>query len=108
MRQGCTGPADRSKWRRTWFVPNFSGVTWFETEAGLVLADSGTERLAPGLAAQLRKHTQVPVHIAIFTHGHLDHTYGLKSFLLPDESRPRIVAWRAILDRSRTMSELPV
>jgi hypothetical protein len=34
---------------RTWFVSNFSGITAFETEAGLVLVDSGTERLAPGL-----------------------------------------------------------
>ena len=52
---------------RTWFVSNFSGVTGFETEAGLVLVDSGTERLAPGLAAQFRKQTQAPVHTAIFT-----------------------------------------
>jgi glyoxylase-like metal-dependent hydrolase (beta-lactamase superfamily II) len=58
---------------RTWFVSNFSGVTAFETEAGLVLIDSGTERLAPGMAAQLRVKTQAPVHTAIFTHGHLDH-----------------------------------
>ena len=84
---------------RTWFVSNFSGVTAFETQAGLVLVDSGTERLAPGLAAQLRENTQAPVHTAIFTHGHLDHAYGLKSFLVPDQPRPRIVAQRAILDR---------
>ena len=63
---------------RTWFVSNFSGVTAFETQAGLVLVDSGTERLAPGLAAQLRENTQAPVHTPIFTHGHLDHAYGLK------------------------------
>ena len=81
---------------RTWFVSNFSGVTAFETQAGLVVVDSGTERLAPGLAAQLRENTQAPVHTAIFTHGHLDHAYGLKSFLVPDQPRPRIVAQRAI------------
>jgi glyoxylase-like metal-dependent hydrolase (beta-lactamase superfamily II) len=93
---------------RTWFVSNFSGVTAFETEAGLVLVDSDTERLAPGLAAQLREHTQAPVHTAIFTHGHLDHAYGLKSFLMPDQPRPRIVAQREILDRSHAMSGPPV
>jgi hypothetical protein len=38
-------------------------------------------------------------HTAIFTHGHLDHAFGLKSFLMPDQPRPRIVAQRAILDR---------
>src|SRR5271157_1963049 len=61
---------------RTWFVSNFSGVTAFETEAGLVLVDSGTERLAPGMAAQLREKAQAPVHTAIFTHGHLDHAWS--------------------------------
>jgi glyoxylase-like metal-dependent hydrolase (beta-lactamase superfamily II) len=71
---------------RAWFVSNFSGFTAFETEAGLVLVDSGTERLAPRLAAQLRKHTQAPVHTAIFTHGHLDHAYGLRSFLVPESA----------------------
>jgi glyoxylase-like metal-dependent hydrolase (beta-lactamase superfamily II) len=83
----------------SWFVSNFSGVTAFETGEGLVLVDSGTERLAPGLSAQLREKTQAPVHTAIFTHGHLDHAYGLQSFLTPDQGRPRIVAQRAILDR---------
>ena len=93
---------------RTWFVSNFSGVTAFETEAGLVLVDSDTERLAPGLAAKLSEHTKAPVHTAIFTHGHLDHAYGLKSFLMPDQPRPRIVAQREILDRSHAMSGPPV
>ena len=83
----------------TWFVSDFSGVTAFETEVGLVLVDSGQERAAPGMAAQLREETQAPVHTAIFTHGHLDHAYGLKSFLMPDQPAPRIVAQRAILDR---------
>jgi alkyl sulfatase BDS1-like metallo-beta-lactamase superfamily hydrolase len=83
----------------TWFVSNFSGVTAFETEAGLVLIDSGTERAAPEMATQLREKTKAPVHTAIFTHGHLDHAYGLKSFLMPDQPVPRIVAQRAILDR---------
>jgi glyoxylase-like metal-dependent hydrolase (beta-lactamase superfamily II) len=84
---------------RTWFSSNFSGVTAFETDAGIVLVDSGLERLAPGLAAQLRQHSQAPIHTAIFTHGHVDHAYGLAAFLLPGQPRPRIVAQRQILDR---------
>jgi glyoxylase-like metal-dependent hydrolase (beta-lactamase superfamily II) len=71
----------------TWFVLDFSGVSAFETDAGLELVDSGTERAAPGMAAQLREKTQAPVHTAIFTHGHLDHAYGLKSFCCPINRR---------------------
>jgi len=51
------------------------------------------------MAALIREKTQAPVHTAIFTHGHLDHAYGLKSFLMPDQPAPRIVAQRAIFDR---------
>jgi glyoxylase-like metal-dependent hydrolase (beta-lactamase superfamily II) len=69
------------------------------TEDDGTVSENGTERLAPGLAAQLRKHTQLAVHTAIFTHGHLDHAYGLKQFLVPDQPQPRIVAQREILDR---------
>jgi len=91
------GPVEVAK--RTWFSSNFSGVTAFETDEGLVLVDSGLERMAPMLAASLREKTQAPVHTAIFTHGHVDHAYGLSSFLIPGQPRPRIVAQRRILDR---------
>src|SRR5229473_4217357 len=38
---------------RTWFQSRFSGVTAFETDAGLVLVDSGLAPLAPKLAQGL-------------------------------------------------------
>ncbi|HVJ55168.1 MAG TPA: alkyl sulfatase dimerization domain-containing protein [Aliidongia sp.] len=91
------GPVEVAE--RTWFISNFSGITAFETDEGIVLVDSGMERLAPGLAALLRERTQAPIHTAIFTHGHVDHAYGLQAFLIPGQPRPRIVAQRAILDR---------
>jgi len=84
---------------RTWFLSQFSGVTAFETDDGLVLVDSGLQAMAPMLAGLLREKTQAPVHTAIFTHGHVDHAYGLQAFLMPGQKRPRIVAQRAILDR---------
>jgi glyoxylase-like metal-dependent hydrolase (beta-lactamase superfamily II) len=39
------------------------------------------------------------VHTAIYTHGHLDHAYGLAAFLLDEQPRPRVVAHRATLAR---------
>jgi alkyl sulfatase BDS1-like metallo-beta-lactamase superfamily hydrolase len=84
---------------RSWFLSEFSGVTAFETDDGIVLIDSGLQALAPLLARRLRQKTQAPIDTAIFTHGHIDHAYGLEAFLLPGQKRPRIVAQRAILDR---------
>src|SRR5437016_3390467 len=81
---------------RTWFQSLFSGVIAFETDAGLVLVDSGLAHRGAALAELLRRKTRAPVHTAIFTQGHVDHAYGLKPFLLPGQPIPRIVAHRAM------------
>lgn len=83
------GPVEVAE--RTYFASMFSGVTAFDTDEGLVLIDSGMARLAPGLAALFRQRTQQPVHTAIFTHGHVDHAFGLSAFLLPEQDAPRVV-----------------
>ena len=81
---------------RTWFASQFSGCTAFETDEGLVLVDTGTKQFAPVLAARLREKTQAPVHTAIYTHGHIDHAYGLDQFLLPGQKKPRVIAHAAM------------
>jgi glyoxylase-like metal-dependent hydrolase (beta-lactamase superfamily II) len=81
---------------RTWFASQFSGCTAFETDEGLVLVDTGTRQFAPVLAAMLRQKTQAPVHTAIYTHGHIDHAYGLEAFLMPGQKRPRVIAHSAM------------
>jgi glyoxylase-like metal-dependent hydrolase (beta-lactamase superfamily II) len=81
---------------RTWFQSQFSGVTAFETDEGLVLVDTGTRNFAPAIAAMLRQKTGAPVHTAIYTHGHVDHAYGLEAFLVPGQKRPRVIGHRAM------------
>jgi len=84
---------------RTWFQCAFSACTGFETDAGLVLVDTGLARLAPQLAAKLREKTAAPVHTAIYTHGHVDHAHGLEAFLAPGQAPPQVVAHRAVPER---------
>lgn len=91
------GPVEVAK--DTYFASMFSGVTVFETGEGLVLVDTGLRRLSPGLAAVLRQVSSAPVHTAIYTHGHVDHAFGLEAFLLPGQPPPRIVGHRRMLDR---------
>ena len=81
---------------RSWFQSQFSGVTAFETGEGLVLVDTGTRQFAPMLAAMLRQKTNAPVHTAIYTHGHVDHAFGLDAFLVPGQARPRVIAHSAM------------
>ncbi|HEY0105249.1 MAG TPA: alkyl sulfatase dimerization domain-containing protein, partial [Rhizomicrobium sp.] len=61
-----------------------------------VLVDTGTKQFAPAIAAMLRAKTQAPVHTAIYTHGHVDHAYGLDRFLLPGQKPPRVIAHAAM------------
>ncbi len=79
---------------RTWFQSQFSGVTAFETDEGLVIVDTGTRQFAPAIAAMLRQKTNAPVHTAIYTHGHIDHAYGLEAFLVPGQKKPRVIGHR--------------
>jgi glyoxylase-like metal-dependent hydrolase (beta-lactamase superfamily II) len=81
---------------RTWFQSQFSGTTAFETDDGIVLVDTGTRQFAPALAAMLRQKTQAPIHTAIYTHGHIDHAYGLDAFLVPGQKKPRVIAHSAM------------
>jgi glyoxylase-like metal-dependent hydrolase (beta-lactamase superfamily II) len=84
---------------RTWFASQGSGVTAFETDAGLVLVDSGTRLFAPVLAGRIREATAAPVHTAIYTHGHIDHAYGLPELLAEGQGRPRVIGHRAMPER---------
>jgi glyoxylase-like metal-dependent hydrolase (beta-lactamase superfamily II) len=92
---------------RTWFQCAFSSCTGFETDAGLVLVDTGQARLAPALAARLRERTAAPVHTAIYTHGHVDHAHGLPAFLVPGQPPPAVLAHRAVPDRLARYARTP-
>ena len=91
------GPVEVAE--RTWFQSMLSSCIGFDTDDGLVLIDSGTVSFAPGLADLLRAKTQAPIHTAIFTHGHVDHAFGLDQFLVEGQSPPRVIAHQATVAR---------
>jgi glyoxylase-like metal-dependent hydrolase (beta-lactamase superfamily II) len=88
------GPVEVAE--RTYFGSAFSGVTAFETDAGIVLVDSGLKKLGPMLASMIRAKTKAPIHTAIFTQGHVDHAFGLQAFLAEGQAEPRVIAHRAM------------
>jgi alkyl sulfatase BDS1-like metallo-beta-lactamase superfamily hydrolase len=81
----------------------FGNVTALRTSAGLVLVDTGSRETASETLAALRRWDTGPVHTVIYTHGHIDHTWGAR--LLDQEAdekgaaRPRIIAHRNVLTR---------
>jgi len=81
----------------------FGNATAIRTKDGLVLVDTGSRETASQTLATLRRWDDQPVHTVIYTHGHIDHTWGAR--LLDEEAdakgiaRPRIIAHRNVLQR---------
>ena len=84
-------------------------VTAIRTTAGLVLIDTANAERAERTFAAVRRWDTSPVHTVIYTHGHIDHTGGMRVIDAEAEARgvarPRIVAHRDVgrrLERYQT------
>lgn len=78
------------------FLPSFGNVCAFETAEGLVLVDTGNLVFAPQVHAEIRRWSSLPLHTVIYSHGHIDHVFGLGPFENEAEEkglpRPTVVA----------------
>ncbi|MDJ0851331.1 MAG: alkyl sulfatase dimerization domain-containing protein [Myxococcota bacterium] len=78
------------------FMSAFSNALILDTEEGLVFVDTSSFFHAQAMFDSVREWTSAPVHTGIYTHGHVDHVFGLHHFHAEAEAagRPpvRIVA----------------
>jgi glyoxylase-like metal-dependent hydrolase (beta-lactamase superfamily II) len=61
-----------------------------ETGAGLLLIDPGLANLSVRVRDAVRGWSRSPLHTAVYTHGHVDHAFGLAAWL-EDGERPLII-----------------
>jgi glyoxylase-like metal-dependent hydrolase (beta-lactamase superfamily II) len=93
------------------FFKAFVNVTSVRTDDGLVLVDTGSfHPLAHKLSFDaVRGWNAERVHTAVYTHGHVDHAYGLPPFLEEAKQRgwtpPRIVGHVNVLPRMKRYVE---
>jgi alkyl sulfatase BDS1-like metallo-beta-lactamase superfamily hydrolase len=73
------------------FLPTFANVSAMRTDAGLFMVDTGSEFMAAKIHGQIREWTDAPLHTAVFSHGHVDHVFGVGRF----EEEAREKGWRA-------------
>jgi glyoxylase-like metal-dependent hydrolase (beta-lactamase superfamily II) len=59
------------------FLPAFANVTATRTADGLVLVDTGSAFVAQSIHDELRGWTGARLHTAIYSHGHIDHVFGV-------------------------------
>jgi alkyl sulfatase BDS1-like metallo-beta-lactamase superfamily hydrolase len=77
---------------RTAFLPSFANVSAFETEDGLVLVDSGGIIIAQSVHEQIRAWSEAPVHTVIYSHGHVDHVFGVPFFEAEGNGKAHVIA----------------
>ena len=81
--------------------PSLVNIYVLETDDGLVMINSGLGTDADAVFAAVRGRFDAPLHTVVYTHGHLDHAFGLRRFLDAGE-RPRIVAHQNVTRRFET------
>jgi alkyl sulfatase BDS1-like metallo-beta-lactamase superfamily hydrolase len=85
------------------FVDSFANAAIVDTGDGLVMVDTGGMFHARLVHETVRGWSRAPLHTAVFTHGHVDHVFGVD--LYEEEARtngwqpPRVVAHEAIRER---------
>jgi alkyl sulfatase BDS1-like metallo-beta-lactamase superfamily hydrolase len=78
------------------FLPTFGNCSAFTTDDGLFMVDTGSGFTAAKLHAETRRWTSQRLNTAVFSHGHIDHVFGVGVF--DDEAvaqrwvRPHVVA----------------
>jgi len=82
------------------FVPAFANVTAISTNDGLVLVDTGSSIAAAEIHADLRRWSDQRLNTAVYSHGHIDHVFGVPVWEAEAIERawppPQVVAHEAL------------
>ncbi len=81
---------------RTAFVSSFANVLALDTGEGLVLVDVGSFFFAKLTKELVRGVFAAPLHTAIYTHGHVDHVFGVELYEAEERGRVQVIAQRAL------------
>jgi alkyl sulfatase BDS1-like metallo-beta-lactamase superfamily hydrolase len=80
---------------RAHFVSSFANITAFTTDDGLVLVDTGSFLLADKTRRLLRSRVSDRAHTAVWTHGHVDHCFGVEHYEA-EGGAVRVIAHEAV------------
>ncbi len=78
------------------FLPTFGNCSALKTDDGLFMVDTGSSFTAPTMFEELRRWSSQRLHTAVFSHGHIDHVFGVQLFDAEAQRNgwpaPRVVA----------------
>jgi alkyl sulfatase BDS1-like metallo-beta-lactamase superfamily hydrolase len=81
------------------FLSTFGNVTALSAGGELCLIDTGGFFMAGQNHANIRDWSSDPARLAIYTHGHVDHAFGLAPFESEPSGRAEVVAHEAVKER---------
>jgi len=88
---------------KTWFYKGFANTVIHETDEGLIIIDPAAPWEAELKFNGIRQVTEQPLRIAVYTHGHVDHVFGIPLYLKEAEENdwpvPRVIAHEALPPR---------
>ncbi|MBU2547483.1 MAG: MBL fold metallo-hydrolase [Proteobacteria bacterium] len=94
---------------KTWFYKGFSGTVLRETEEGLIMVDPGAYFDAQVRFEAIRSVVEPRLNTAVFTHGHVDHVFGMPYYIQESVARgwprPKAVGQAAMPARFRRYRE---
>ncbi len=81
-------------------LANFANTYAVSTSAGLLLIDPGLQAFSTRVHDGVRAWSDALLHTVVYSHGHVDHAFGLRAWLDAGE-RPNIVAQENCVGRFR-------
>ncbi len=82
------------------FIESFANVTALQVDDRLALVDAGGILAAGQVHSAIRQWTDSPLELAVYTHGHVDHVFGVPMFDAEDAAiRPTVIAHENVARR---------
>ncbi len=81
------------------FVESFANVSAIRSGGEMALIDSGSVIYATQTHAAVRSWTSDPLTTAVYTHGHVDHCFGVDHYEAESANAVRVIAHAAVPDR---------
>jgi alkyl sulfatase BDS1-like metallo-beta-lactamase superfamily hydrolase len=85
------------------FVSSFGNLAVLSTREGMALLDTGSFFMAGQTHASVREWSEQPLRLAVYTHGHVDHAFGVGPFDAEAREKgialPEVVAHEAVVER---------
>jgi alkyl sulfatase BDS1-like metallo-beta-lactamase superfamily hydrolase len=93
----------------TWFYKGFANTIIRQTDDGLIIIDPAATWDTKLKFEAVRSVSTMPLNTAIYTHGHVDHVFGIPEYAEEAKAkgvpRPRVIAHQAVPARFRRYRE---